>query len=379
MTVDLDESRLDDPQAIDAGDPRQMLRAVASSAAQIRMSLTAARESGVDALADAGRPRAIVVTGMGGSGIAGDVVAAVAGIASPAPIVVHRGYGLPGWVGAADLVVAVSCSGQTQETLSAFDEAARRGAQLMGVGSADSSLARRCEQARATFVAVIPQLSPRSSLWALSTPVLVAAARLGLVDLGPGDEALESAATRLEKVAEACRPDRESFVNPAKLLALELAGSLPMVWGAGAVAGVAATRLVCQLAENAKYPAVAGVLPEAHHNQVVAFDGPLARAGADDDLFRDRVEDAQPMRLRLVLLHDDDDVATTADRVAVSEQLAESRGVPVSLLRSEGRGPLERLASLVGLIDYASVYLALLHGIDPTPIQPIDDLKTRLS
>jgi glucose/mannose-6-phosphate isomerase len=206
----------------------------------------------------------------------------------------------------------------------------------------------------------------------------MAAARLGLVDLGPDDRALELTAQRLEQVAEACRPDRESFVNPAKALALELAGSLPMIWGAGEVAGVAATRMACQLEENAKYPAIAGVLPEAHHNQVVAFDGPLAAAGSHDDFFRDRVDDESTMQLRLVLLHDDDGSEAMRQRVEVSAEVASARGVAVSTLRSEGASGVERLASLVGLIDYASVYLALALGVDPTPIQPIDDLKARL-
>lgn len=378
MTVEVDETRLDDVAGLESADPQQMLRAVASSAAQVRRSLTAARESGLERIADTGRPRAVVVTGMGGSGIAGEVLAAVTGPSSPVPVVVHRGYGLPPWVGAADLVIAVSCSGSTQETLSAFDEAARRGVQLAAVGAAGSPLAQRCEQNRAAFVAVESVLSPRSSLWALATPVLFAGARLGLHDLGAADVALEHAATRLEQVAEACRPDRDSFVNPAKILALELAGSLPMIWGAGAVGGVAATRMACQLAENAKYPAISGVLPEAHHNQVVALDGPFAGASADHDLFRDRVEEAVPLRLRVVLLHDAGDASTADARVEVSEQVAASRGVPVSLLRSEGSSPVERLASLVGVVDYTSVYLALLHGIDPTPIDAINDLKARL-
>lgn len=378
MTVEVDEARLDDVAALEAADPQHMLRAVASSAAQVRRSLTAARESGLEQIAQTGRPRAVIVTGMGGSGIAGEVLAAVSGPTSPVPVVVHRGYGLPPWVGAADLVIAVSCSGTTQETLSAFDEAARRGAVLAAVGAAGSPLARRCEQARAAFVAVEPVLSPRSSLWALTTPVLLAGARLGLHDLGPGEEALEHAATRLEQVAQACRPDRDSFVNPAKILALELAGSLPMIWGAGALGGVAATRMACQLAENAKYPAVSGVLPEAHHNQVVAFDGPFAGAGAGEDLFRDRLEDAVPLRLRVVLLHDAGGASGADARVAASEQVASARGVPVSLLRSEGSSPVERLASLVGVVDYTSVYLALLYGIDPTPIEAINDLKAQL-
>jgi glucose/mannose-6-phosphate isomerase len=164
VTIDVDEDRLDDVGKLDQLDPQHMLRAAATGAAQVRMSQTASREAGFDRLTDLGRPRAIVIAGMGGSGIAGDVVAAVAGPACPAPIVVHRGYGLPGWVGAADLVIAVSCSGTTQETLSATEEAARRGARLVGVGRADSSLARRCEQARAPYVPVVTQLSPRSTL-----------------------------------------------------------------------------------------------------------------------------------------------------------------------------------------------------------------------
>jgi glucose/mannose-6-phosphate isomerase len=379
VTVEVDDAVLDDVAALEAGDPDQMLRAVASGAAQIRGALTASADAGLEQLEAMGRPRAVVVAGMGGSGIPGDVLAAMAASGAQAPVVVQRGPGLPGWVGAADVVIAVSCSGATQETLAATDEAVRRGAVLVGVGAADSPLSRRCTQARAPFVPVVKQLSPRSSMWALATPVLVTGGRLGRLDLTP--EALEAAAVRLEAVAETCRPDREAFVNPAKQLALELTGMLPMIWGAGTTGGVAAYRFGCQLAENAKRPAVVGQLPEAHHNQVVAFGGRLAGgAGSDDDLFRDRVEDEQPLRLRLrlVLLHDDDADETVAARVAVSEQIAHEHGVPVTSLRSEGEGPLERFASLVGLVDYATVYLALLEGIDPTPVAPIDALKLRL-
>jgi glucose/mannose-6-phosphate isomerase len=375
--LEIDDAVLDDVSALDSRDPDQMLRAVASGAAQIRSALTATADAGLEQLEALGRPRAVVVAGMGGSGIAGDVLAALAAPAAQAPVFVQREPGLPGWVGAADVVIAVSCSGGTQETLAATDEAVRRGAALVGIGAADSPLSRRCTQARAPFVPVVKQLAPRASMWALATPVLVAGARLGLLDL-PAD-AFEAAAVRLEAIAETCRPDREAFVNPGKQLALELTGSLPMVWGAGTTGGVAAYRFGCQLAENAKYPAVVGALPEAHHNQVVAFDGPLAGGAATDDLFRDRVEEEEPLRVRLVLLHDDDGDEAVAARVSVSEQIAQERGVPVTSLRSEGDGPMERLASLVGLIDYATVYLALLHDTDPTPVAPIDALKQRLA
>ena len=378
MTVEVDDAVLDDVAALEARDPDQMLRAVATGAAQIRSALTAAADAGLEQLEALGRPRAVVVAGMGGSGIAGDVLAALAAPAAQSPVIVQREPGLPGWVGAADVVIAVSCSGGTQETLAATDEAVRRGAALVGVGAADSPLSRRCTQARAPFVAVTKQLAPRASMWTLATPVLIAGSRLGLLDLRA--DAFEAAAVRLETVAESCRPDRETFVNPGKQLALELSGALPMVWGGGTTGGVAAYRFGCQLAENAKYPAVVGRLPEAHHNQVVAFDGGLAGAAAsEDDLFRDRVEDEEPLRLRLVLLHDDDGDEAVRARVTVSEQIAHDRGVPVTSLRSDGAGSLERLASLGGLIDYATVYLALLHGVDPTPVAPIDALKRRLA
>ena len=379
MTVDIDEERLDDAEALASGDPQQMLRAVATSASQVRASLTSARDAGLDVLRDEVRPRAVVVAGMGGSAVSGDVLQTLAVATSPVPVLVHRSPGLPGWVGAADLVIALSCSGTTRETLAAVEEAVRRGSRLVGVGSDNSPLAVRTREARGLFVPITPQLSPRSSLWALATPVLVAASRLGLVDLGPDEGHLEQAATRLETIAEACRPDRESFVNPAKTLALELAGSLPMVWGAGPTGSVAAYRFGCQLAENAKFPSVAGTLPEAHHNQVVALDGALAGATRSDDLFRDRVDDEAPLRLRLVLLHDDDGSEETQQRVDTSQQIAEGRGVAVTSLHSDGQVPLERLASLVGLTDYASVYLAIALSVDPTPIKAIDELKRSLA
>jgi glucose/mannose-6-phosphate isomerase len=235
MGVDVDDDRLDDVEALRSIDPQQMLRAVATSAAQVRRGLTAAADAGLDSLRGEDRPRAVVVAGMGGSGIAGDVVSALAMPTSPAPVVVHRGPGLPGWVGAADLVISVSCSGGTAETLSATDEAIRRGVRLIGVCANDSPLAQRCLQSRAAHVAVVPELSPRSSFWALAVPAAVALARLSLIELGPDDAAIEATAKRLESIAEACRPDRESFVNPAKTLALELTGTLPMAWGAGQV------------------------------------------------------------------------------------------------------------------------------------------------
>ena len=217
-------------------------------------------------------------------------------------------------------------------------------------------------------------------------------------------EAYEAAAAELERVAHLCRPDSEAFVNPAKGLALELSGTLPMIWGTSPLAGVAASRFANQLYENAKHPAIPGVLPEANHNQVVVFDGTFAPEpdggalpGADGGvvpgphggldvglpagLSNGQAPQGQlpPVPLRLVLLRDTHEHPQVARRREESAKLAAQRGIEVSELTAAGDLPLERLASLVQLIDYASVYLAIASGIDPAPITVIQELKARIA
>jgi glucose/mannose-6-phosphate isomerase len=381
----LDDALIDDADRLAAGDPGEMLRAVATSAAQVREGWRAAAEADVARVAEDGRPRAVVVLGMGGSAIAGDVLAAVAGTSCPVPISTVRSYTLPGWVGAADLVVAVSCSGRTEETLASATEAVRRGCRMLVVGEPDSPLAAIAEQGRAVFVPVrAAGRQPRAMMWALSLPLLAAGRELGLVDVS--DAAVEATAQRLEELATRCRPVSESFLNPAKELALQLGGSLPMLWGSSPLTGTAAYRMACQLAENAKYPSISGQLPEPNHNQVVTWDGAFGGGGSTssddvDDFFRDRVDESEDVRLRLVLLRDAaaDEHPQVQKRIEGSSAIAQERGIAVTELRSEGESRLERLASLVGLVDFATVYLALAYGIDPTPVSAINELKARIS
>jgi glucose/mannose-6-phosphate isomerase len=373
--VPLDEAILDSADQLSSGDPGEMLRAIATSGAQVREAAALAADADLEQLVLDGRPRAVVVLGMGGSGIAGDILAAVCGHESPVPIFVSKGYGLPGWVGAADLVCGVSCSGTTQETLSGFEEALRRGARMLGVGAADSPLAFIAERGRAPFISVRAEgRLPRAMAWALSVPLLVAASKLAIAETSP--RAIEATAARLDETAILCRPASEAFVNPGKELALALADSLPMAWGCSGVSAVAAYRLVCQWNENAKLPAIAGALPEANHNQVMAFDGPYG-AGHAGDIFAD--PDESSGRLRLVLLRDAaDEHPQVTRRAEISKDIADTRGVPVTELTAEGDSRLERLASLIGLIDYGSVYTALGIGVDPTPIAAIQELKARI-
>ena len=369
------EALLDSPEALEAGDPAGMLRAVASAAAQVREAAALCSEAGVDRLRDEDLPRSVVVLGMGGSGIAGDVLAAVAGPACPVPVLSHRGHGLPTWVGAADLVVAVSSSGTTEETLSALDEAVRRGCRLLVVGAAGSPVAELATRGRALFVPVTQGRQPRASVFALSTPLLVAGDALGLLSCSRED--VEATAVQLEQLAGRNRPGAETVLNPGKTLALSLSGQLPVVWGTSPLSGVAAHRMACQLNENSKVPAAWGVLPEAGHNQVVALDGPFA--GGERDIFADPDESADRTRMHLVLLRDSEEHPAVARRAVVCRDLARSRGVDVSELLAEGSSPFQRLASLVAVGDWASTYLALAEGIDPTPVDAITELKNEVS
>ena len=155
--------RLDTPDVVEAADPGDTLRQVASAAAQVRTALRSCAETDLSAFTAEGRPRAIVVAGMGGSGLAGEMLNAMAGLSSPVQVVVAQTERLPGWVGAADVVVTVSCSGSTPETLAIATEAARRGCRLAGIGRAGSPLHRIAEQARAPFVPVVSPGLPRGS------------------------------------------------------------------------------------------------------------------------------------------------------------------------------------------------------------------------
>ncbi|MDX6212627.1 MAG: hypothetical protein QOF82_1714 [Frankiales bacterium] len=382
----LNATLLDDVEALEAADTGEMLLATASSAAQVREAATACADAGLVRIAEEGRPRAVVVLGSGTAALTGDLLAALAAPGSPTPVLVVRGPDLPAWVGAADLAIAVSTSGKAAETLSAVDEAIRRGARLVTVSAEGSPLDQRGEQANAPHVVVPGSRPARASLWSMALPVLLAADALGLISVPPA--AIEATAEILVRYAERCRPSYESFLNPAKTFAVDLAGALPLVWGTPPVGGLAANRLAAQLTRNAKLPALPGVLPEVLHTVLGVFDGvfgsglPTARPSDPlEDLFRDRVEDADEdvePKLKLVLLRDNRELPAIAARAEAAAGLAQERGIAVTSLLAEGDSPLERFASLVALGDYASVYLALLEGVDPSDDGAASHLAARL-
>ncbi|MFE9958261.1 SIS domain-containing protein [Micromonospora sp. NPDC005299] len=379
-----DESLLDNPDRLAEQDPGGMLRFTASGGAQVRESAALAAEANLAVLADEGRPRAVVIAGIGTAGRTGDVLATVAGPRCPVPVIPHRSAGVPGWVGAADVVIAVSASGRSPEALGAAEAAHRRGARLVAVGAPDSQLQSVAERARAPFIPVPRRAPARASLWALTVPVLLAARTLGLVKVNEAD--LAETAARLDADADRCRPTAESFVNPAKSLALGLSGSIPIVWGSSPLATVAARRFGDTLSANARYPVVTGALGEAGRGRVGLLDGVFGGlVEGERDIFADPEEtDGDATRLRLVLLRDgglnaeddtDEPLAVEERRADAVQTLAERRGVRCDVVTAEGGSALERLASLMAVPDFASVYLALAHGLDPMAVPAITEMK----
>ncbi len=384
----VDESRLDDPDALRVLDTRDSLRSLASAGAQVRRALVSADEARVSRAAGGERPRSVLVAALGGSSLVCDVLDLLAEPGSPVPVTTRRGAPLPGWVGPLDLVIAVSQSGRAAGPLALAAEAARRGASLLTVGAAGSPLAEVSARARGVHVEVaLPTPSSRTALWSLLTPVLLAADAMGLVQCPAG--VLERVADVLDEIAEECRPSSEAFVNPAKILAIGLGETVPIVLGDGPLTGVAAARAASMLARTARVPATYGALPDAASQVVACLDGPFgaglsaAAGGAapnGGDIFADPYLDAPPApRLGLLALRDPD---LAPQQVALADAVVESAresGVTVWEQPARSGAPIERLASLVALTDFAATYLALGLGLDPSVSRHVTELKDRTS
>ena len=273
-----------------------------------------------------------------------------------APVVRQDGPALPVWAGAADALIAASATATATAPPALVEAAARRGATVLGAGPADSLLHEACGRNRAGYVALPSGRHPRANLWAPLVPLLLVAGEVGLMPV-PGVD-LRGAADLLDAVADRCRPGSETYVNPAKTLALELAESVPVVVGSTPAGGAAAYRLAGDLAAAGR-PAAWGTLPVARERLAGVLTAPTG-AGADDDLFRDRVDDPSPARPRLVLIRagEEPDVA----RAQVDELVADCgrRGVPVTeVVAEDAIGPVGRLASVLALVDFAAAYVGI--------------------
>ena len=304
--------------------------------------------------------RAIVVSGLGGSAVGGELLRSYLSAQCPVPIAVNRHYGVPAFVGPQTLVCVISYSGNTEETLSAFAEARARGAQLLAITSG-GQLAEMAEQAHVPCIRVSGGMPPRTTLGYLFTPMITVLARLGLI----ADQNAPIAETidLVRELAAQYRPGIETFRNLPKELAAQLYGKFPVIYGVQDFSDVVAYRWRTQLNENSKVLASHHAFPELNHNEVVGWDSPPSLA---QDIW-------------VVLLRDSQELAKIARQIEVTKAFLHERAAGVTEVWAQGSSRLARLSSLLYTGDFTSYYLALLRRVDPSPVQAIDLLKARLA
>jgi glucose/mannose-6-phosphate isomerase len=347
---------LDDPAVIKRIDVSDMLGKVREMPRQLALARRVAAAVELDE-----RHRdvdAVVLLAMGGSAIGAELVAGLAGDRLRVPLVVHRDYGLPAWVGERTLVIAASHSGETVETLSGATAARKRKVPL-AVVSTGGALGRQAEADSTPYLHYEQPGQPRAAVGfsiGLVHELLVRAGLLTDPDpVGPAVEALESL---LERNA----PSVETDANQAKQLAWSIFGRIPIVFGAGAMAPVA-HRWKTQLNENAKAWAMFEPMPEANHN---AIEGSLNPRELSDALY-------------VVEVREREEAEAIGARYRVVEELLGERATNRSTVWAEGDSPLARVLTSVALGDLVSVYLAILYQTDPTPVTLLAMLKERLA
>jgi glucose/mannose-6-phosphate isomerase len=349
---------LDDPKTYERADPQGMRERIAEMGSQLRE----ARDL-VAAMPDPGplyrNAQNVLVLGMGGSAIGGDLVRTVVEDQAPVPILVSRDYRVPGFVGPSSLVIASSYSGNTEETISATREALDLGARVIAI-TTGGSIAELAGERGLPTLKYHYAAQPRAAVGFSFGLLLGLLAKLGYLNecrLGM-QEAIEVASNNPASMG----PEMAAKDNPAKQLALGIRGKLPVIYGAGILSEVA-RRWKGQFNENSKAWAYYEQLPELNHNAVVGYENPPDLAS----------------RLFVILLSCARYHPRVAARLRITGEILRQRGVAHQVVEARGEGLLAQMVDTIMAGDYASYYLAVLYGADPTPVKSIDFLKGELA
>ena len=303
----------------------------------------------------------IVFAGLGGSAIGADLVCSYLYFESNIPIQVVREYDLPACVDSSTLVFISSYSGNTEETLSAYNQARQKGAIIIAISSG-GSLKEYCRRDNVTFIEVPPGLPPRCSLGYLSMIPLCTLARLGLA---------KDPASSIERAAKLLEELRDKKLNPAvavkdnvaKYVAAKLYNKFAVIYAPSVHFDTVARRWRGQLNENAKSLASTHLFPEMNHNEIVGWEHPKK-------LFKDFL---------VILLRDRGSNPRVNKRMDITREIISKENVKTLEVYSQGEGLLSRILSLIYIGDFVSLYLAILYGIDPVPVARVSYLKKKLA
>jgi glucose/mannose-6-phosphate isomerase len=333
-----------------------MLDAVASLAEHARASYETGL--GIDPVPALDGITSVAVCGMGGSAVAGDVLKQVFRQRLPVPVDVGRSPLLPAFAGPHTLVLVSSYSGNTSETLAAFGEALERGCRIVAI-TGGGELGASCAEHGVPVVPVPPGFQPRAALAHLTFAMLGALETAGLLPRLEADVAeTERAVTA---AAAALGPETPQAANEAKGIAVWLGDRVPVIWGAEGIGALGAMRWKTQMNENGKIPAWYASLSELDHNEVVGWVEPVGE------------------RFAILGLRHDGEHPELQERFPLSLQIARDAGAQTREVAVSGFGPLATLFALVTIGDFASCYVGLLRGVDPTPVAAIDRLKAALA
>lgn len=303
----------------------------------------------------------IVFAGLGGSAIGADLARSYLYFESNIPITVCREYELPGYVDNSTLIFISSYSGNTEETLSAYKQAREKEAKLIVISSG-GTLQEYAQKDRITFIQIPQGLPPRCALGYLSIIPLYILARLGLI------KEISASINHTIKILEGLRnknlnPSIGFQDNLAKFIASKLFNKFTVIYSSSIHFDVVATRMRGQLNENSKSLASTHVFPEMNHNEIVGWQNPKR-------LFKDFV---------VLLLRDKSMHQRVAKRMEITKDILKKEGVEVIEIWSRGEELLSRIFSLIYIGDFISYYLAILYGIDPTPVDRVTYLKNKLA
>ena len=301
------------------------------------------------------KPRNIVIAGMGGSAIGGEILRDWLQDEIPMPINVCNDYSLPAYVNEHTLVFAVSYSGETEETLNVFADAMRRKCMIVAITSGGHLLSF-AKKVRLPSVVIPSGLPPRAALPYVFFPLPILMEKMGVLK-GKRSEIEESIGV-IKTISEENSPKISTKNNLSKKLALQLRDSVPVVYGFRQY-GAIAHRLKTQFNENSKVPSRYEVFPELNHNEVVGWE-------ATEDLTK---------IFSVLLIRDRNEPNEIKNRIEATRLTALQKAGRILEIYAKGEEKLAKMFSVLHLGDFISVYLAILRGVDPVPVKTIDKIK----
>jgi glucose/mannose-6-phosphate isomerase len=302
----------------------------------------------------------IVVLGMGGSAIGGDLLSDYLANELSIPIVVIRGYDIPKFVDENSLVFAVSYSGNTEETLSALKRCLEAKARIIALTSG-GKLAVLARENKFPVIKVPAGIQPRAAISYLFFPILKALERLGLTK--ERNEEIEETLNILQELSKEYGAKSPLKNNFAKKVALSLYQHLPLVYSSEGLLEAVAMRWKTQINENSKWPCFWNVFPELDHNEIVGYE----------------IENNINRQLKIIYLQDKEGLLRVEQRREITRKIIEDKVTEFITCPTRGKGKMARMFSLIFLGDLVSYYLAILNQVDPSPVACIEDLKKELA